>query len=53
MKVMSTRNAGVDRLKVLVHGPAGAGKTYLASTTGNHRSTLELSAEAGLLSLRE
>jgi len=53
MKVMSTRNAGVDRLKVLVHGPAGAGKTYLASTTGNHRSTLVLSAEAGLLSLRE
>ena len=52
MKVMSTRNAGVDRLKVLVHGPAGAGKTYLASTTGNHRSTLVLSAEAGLLSLR-
>ena len=53
MKVMSTRNAGVYRLKVLVHGPAGAGKTYLASTTGNHRSTLVLSAEAGLLSLRK
>lgn len=53
MKIVSTRNAGVDRLKVLVHGPAGAGKTYLASTTGNHRSTMVLSAEAGLLSLRE
>ena len=53
MKVISTRHAGVDRLKVLVHGPAGAGKTYLASTTGNHRSTLVLSAEAGLLSLRQ
>jgi hypothetical protein len=53
MKLISTRNAGVDRLKVLVHGPAGAGKTYLASTTGNHRSTMVLSAEAGLLSLRE
>jgi hypothetical protein len=53
MNLISTRNAGVDRLKVLVHGPAGAGKTYLASTTGNHRSTLVLSAEAGLLSLRE
>jgi hypothetical protein len=53
MKLISTRNAGVDRLKVLVHGPAGAGKTYLASTTGNHRSTIVLSAEAGLLSLRE
>ena len=52
MKLISTRNAGVDRLKVLVHGPAGAGKTYLASTTGNHRSTMVLSAEAGLLSLR-
>ena len=53
MKVISTRHAGVDRLKGLVHGPAGAGKTYLASTTGNHRSTLVLSAEAGLLSLRQ
>jgi hypothetical protein len=53
MKLISTRNAGVDRLKVLVHGPAGAGKTYLASTTGNHNRTMVLSAEAGLLSLRE
>ena len=53
MKMISTRDAGVDRLKVLVHGPAGSGKTYLASTTGSLDKTLVLSAEAGLLSLRK
>jgi hypothetical protein len=39
-------------LKVLVHGPAGAGKTVLCGTTGVPEKTLILSAEAGLLSLR-
>jgi len=37
-------------LKVLVHGPAGSGKTRLCGTTGG--STIIISAEAGLLSLR-
>ena len=37
-------------IKLLVHGPAGAGKTTLCSTTGG--SPVIISAEAGLLSLR-
>lgn len=40
-------------IKVLVHGPAGAGKTRLCATTGALDQTLIISAEAGLLSLRE
>lgn len=38
-------------LKVLVHGPAGAGKTVLGATTGV--PTLIISAEAGLLSIAD
>lgn len=53
MEIRTTRGAGVDRLKVLVHGPAGIGKTRLAATTGDPEGTLILSAEGGLLSLRE
>lgn len=40
-------------LKVLVHGPAGAGKTVLCATTGDHERTLIISAEAGLLSVQD
>lgn len=36
-------------IKILTHGPAGAGKTVLAATTGE--PTLILSAESGLLSI--
>lgn len=46
----STKQAALDGIKCLVHGPAGAGKTTLCSTTGE--PTLIISAEAGLLSLR-
>jgi phage nucleotide-binding protein len=46
----ATRAQGI---KVLVHGPAGAGKTVLCATTGAPDKTLILSAEAGLLSLRK
>jgi len=46
----STKDAALDGIKCLVHGPAGAGKTTLCSTTGE--STIIISAEAGLLSLR-
>lgn len=38
-------------LKVLVHAPAGAGKTVLAATAG--LPTILLSAESGLLSLKK
>lgn len=52
MRITSTRDAGVDRLKIVIYGTAGAGKTRLAATTGDPRRTLIVSAEAGLLSLR-
>lgn len=40
-------------LSILVHGPSGAGKTYLARTTGDLEHTLVLAAEPGLLTLRD
>ena len=46
----STKDAALDGIKVLVHGPAGAGKTSLCATTGE--PTVIISAESGLLSLR-
>ena len=49
--ITSTRDAALTQgIKILVHGPAGSGKTVLASTTGE--SAIIISAEAGLLSLR-
>lgn len=38
-------------LKILIHGPAGSGKTVLAATT--NEPTLIISAESGLLSLNQ
>ena len=52
-RIKSTRIAGApDRLKILVHGPPGAGKTHLLGTTGEDSRVLILSAESGLLTLR-
>jgi hypothetical protein len=51
IKLTTTREAARDNgLKLLVHGPAGSGKTTLCATTGE--PTVIISAEAGLLSLR-
>lgn len=50
IQLKSTKDAALDGIKVLVHGPAGAGKTSLCATTG--ASTIIISAESGLLSLR-
>jgi hypothetical protein len=51
VKLTSTAASAADRgIKVLVHGPAGAGKTTLCGTTGG--KPIIISAEAGLLSLR-
>lgn len=50
IQLTTTKDAAQHGIKVLVHGPAGAGKTVLASTTGE--PTVIISAEAGLLSLR-
>jgi len=46
----STRNAASHGIKILVHGPAGSGKTTLCATTPE--PAIIISAEAGLLSLR-
>lgn len=51
MKISSTKNVGSGRLKILVFGEPGSGKTYLARTI--KEPTLVISAEAGLLSLRD
>lgn len=54
MKITNTKEqAQTHGVKILVHGPAGAGKTRLCATTGELDKTIILSAEAGLLSLRE
>lgn len=50
MKVHSTRTHASNRLKILVYGAPGTGKTTLASTI--KEPTLVISAEAGLLSLQ-
>jgi phage nucleotide-binding protein len=50
LQITNTRDEAARFLKVLVHAPAGSGKTRLCATTGGR--TLILSAEAGLLSLR-
>ncbi|MGJ7508705.1 ATP-binding protein [Variovorax sp. GT1P44] len=48
----STRDAATSQgIKLLVHGPAGAGKTRLAATAPG--KAIIISAEAGLLSLRD
>lgn len=46
----STKDEKTTFIKVLVHGPAGAGKTRLAATV---EKPLIISAESGLLSLRD
>lgn len=51
MKLTSTKQAQDNGIKVLVHGPAGAGKTYLSRTTGGN--PVIISAESGLMSLRD
>ena len=54
MEIKKTSTAAIAHgLKVIVHGPAGSGKTRLCATTGDLENTLILSAEAGLLSLRD
>lgn len=51
MQIQSTKNLFSDRLKILIYGFSGVGKTTLARTTGE--PTVILSAEAGLLSLTD
>ncbi len=51
MKVKSTKNLEMFRVKALIYGMSGVGKTFSASTL-DPKKTLILSAESGLLSLR-
>lgn len=53
IKIESTADAHQHGLKMLVHGQAGVGKTRMCATTGDLDHTIILSAEAGLLSLRD
>lgn len=50
INITSTKAQDAHFLKVLVHAPAGSGKTRLCSTVPNN---LIISAEAGLLSLKD
>lgn len=49
-KIKNTKDIAAKHIKVMVHGPAGAGKTRLCGTTGGR--PLIISAEGGLLSLK-
>jgi len=52
IKIQSLGDAvSSNGLKMLVHGPAGAGKTVLSASSGE--PTLIISAEAGLLSIKD
>lgn len=54
IKLTTTRaQAQANGVKILTYGQAGAGKTVLCATTGDHSKTVILSAEAGLLSIAE
>lgn len=50
MEITNTKEIAASYIKMLVHGPAGSGKTRLCATTGG--TPLIISAESGLLSLR-
>lgn len=51
MKVISTKSQSFNRLKILIYGAAGVGKTTLAASL--KEKVLIISAEAGLLSLAD
>ncbi|OBX73768.1 AAA family ATPase [Moraxella atlantae] len=54
VKITTTRQAAASNgVKICVYGQAGAGKTVLCATTGKPDKTIILSAEAGLLSIRD
>ena len=52
LKIRSLKNIVEDNgIKILIHGPAGSGKTVMCCTAGE--PTLMISAESGLLSVRD
>ena len=53
IKLISAREAALaGGIKVLIYGPAGAGKTVFCTTAPEGEKTLIISAEAGLLSIQ-
>jgi phage nucleotide-binding protein len=50
INIKSTKNYSTNGVKILIYGPAGAGKTRLCATAPN---PLIISAESGLLSLSD
>tara|TARA_R110000824_G_scaffold125984_3_gene285314 strand:+ start:1001 stop:1684 length:684 start_codon:yes stop_codon:yes gene_type:complete len=53
MKLIKTNDQGMHYIKVLCTGDAGVGKTRMVRTTGCIPDTVVISAEGGLLSLRD
>lgn len=51
MLIQSTKGASVDRIKGIILGASGVGKTFLASTFGEPGKTLLISVESGHLTL--
>lgn len=52
MQIFSTATPGSTKIKGLVYGPPGSGKTTLAGSMARRHKTLGISAESGLLSLQ-
>jgi len=53
MKFTKTNDAGIHDLGFVVHSESGGGKTRMCATTGAPDETVIISAEGGLLSLRD
>jgi hypothetical protein len=51
MKIQNTKTTQQQRVKVLIYGETGSGKTSLAATLG--KDTLVISGESGLLSIKD
>jgi hypothetical protein len=51
MKIQNTKTSQQQRVKALIYGESGAGKTSLAATLG--KETLVISGESGLLCIRD
>lgn len=51
MLIRSSKSYGIDRVKIIIYGQSGVGKTSLAKTTDG--KTLIISAESGLTSIND
>ena len=54
IQLISAKDAALQNgIKVLIYGPAGAGKTVFCTTAPDNEKTLMISAEGGLLSIQD